>query len=81
MAMLQFRELDEDTKRALERRARANRRSTAAEAAAILAEAVGSSNDPRARRALLLREISADGIPWPADLPSPEALLAADRDR
>lgn len=81
MAMVQIRDLDDDVKRTLDLRARAHHRSTSAEAAAILTEAVCAGGGPRARRALLLRTIADQAVAWPEALPPVEELVAEDRRR
>lgn len=81
MAMLQIRDLDDEVRRALDRRARANHRSASAEAAVLLAEAVGTGDDARQRRRQLLEDIARRAEVWPTALPCVEDLLAEDRGR
>ena len=70
MAMLQIRDLDDDVREALDRRAKAHRRSASAEAAVILAQAVQLSDDRHERRRQLLADIAERADVWPCDLPA-----------
>ena len=78
---LQIRDLDDHVHAALTRRARAHRRSLAAEAAMILEAAVSSGTENRARRAALLEALGERADAWPAELPDIEALIHEDRAR
>lgn len=81
MAMLQIRDLDDDVREALDRRAKAHHRSASAEAAVILAQAVQLAGDRRGRRRQLLADIAEHAAVWPCALPAAEDLLAEDRAR
>ena len=81
MPTLQIRDLDEAVYRRLVEAAHKNHRSLARQAAAVLGESTDADTlKKEARQDLLLRIQSSEDV-WPETLPSPESLLAEDRNR